>query len=361
MHFRCRSSRTPRVRSLEGRALLSAAGAVLVLAAGCRSAAPPGPVVNRPAPSASPLGPPGLPPVPAIVGAALVPRVQYPSDNQVISARDSNFVLGSVGSGDARLSINGRSVPLAPNGAFLAWLPIPPASAPRYDLMVTRGTDTVRQTVRVRYPTRLAIPATGPLLVDSSSLSPTRGVRAVPGEWLRVSVRAAGNARVHVELADGTKRPMVPLARLQASALLAASGQRDPIAPESAPTGDDVAATFATDVAAAALTKAARVVVVRGSDSALLIVPVVEVPAPNGRLLGVLRSRNTVGSDTDQVVNARTIPDGTYKWLLLPGTVLEVTGRQNGATRVRLDDALDVWVASEDIVALPDGSAMPGA
>jgi N-acetylmuramoyl-L-alanine amidase len=75
--------------------------------------------------------------------------------------------------------------------------------------------------------------------------------------------------------------------------------------------------------------------------------------------VGVLRSLNAVGSDTDRVVHARTIPDGTYKWLLLPGTALEITGRQGGSTRVRLDAALDVWVANEDIVALPEGSALP--
>lgn len=152
---------------------------------------------------------------------------------------------------------------------------------------------------------------------------------------------------------------MVPLARLQASALLASRGQRDPIAADVVPSGDDMTVTFATDVEAAALTKAARVVASRGRDSVRLAVPVVEVPAPNARLLGILRSRNTAGSDTDQVVNARTVPDGTYKWLLMPGTVVDITGRQNTSTRVRLDDALDVWVASDDIVVLPEGSAMP--
>ena len=68
----------------------------------------------RPVPSA----PAGLPPVPAIKGAPIVAHVQYPADNQLITSRDSNFVLGSVGSGDAHLSINGIEVPLAPNGAF---------------------------------------------------------------------------------------------------------------------------------------------------------------------------------------------------------------------------------------------------
>ncbi len=369
MHFRCRGAWALSFRSPVAAALFSALGAAIMLASGCRSTAPSGPApAGSPTPSpaaapsasrSAPLVPAGLPPVPPIVGAALAPRLQYPSDNQVLAARDSNFVFGSVGTGDAQLLINGLTVPLAPNGAFIAWLPVPPASAPRYELVASRGADTVRRTVRVRFPSRLAIPATGRLLVDSASLFPTRGVRAGATEWMRVSIRAAANARVHLELADRSRRPMVPLARLQASALLASRGQRDPIAADVVPSGDDMTVTFATDVEAAALTKAARVVASRGRDSVRLAVPVVEVPAPNARLLGILRSRNTAGSDTDQVVNARTVPDGTYKWLLMPGTVVDITGRQNTSTRVRLDDALDVWVASDDIVVLPEGSAMP--
>jgi N-acetylmuramoyl-L-alanine amidase len=50
---------------------------------------------------------------------------------------------------------------------------------------------------------------------------------------------------------------------------------------------------------------------------------------------------------------------GTYKWQLMPGTVLEVTGRQNGFTRVQLDDQLQVWVDSDEITMLPEGTALP--
>jgi len=294
-----------------------------------------------------------------VTGATLAPRLQYPADNQLIAARDSNFVLGSVGSGDIRLSINGVDVPIAPNGAFIAWLPLPPVSAPAYELVASRGADTVRQRVRVRYPTRRPIPATGPLLVDSTSVLPARNVRALPDEWVRVGVRAAASSRVQVELADGTRRPLVALARLQASALSATSANRTLTAVEPAANGEDTGLLYATDVRASQLTSAARLIINRGTDSARLTVPVVEVLSPLTRRVGVLRSLNAVGSDTDRVVHARTIPDGTYKWLLLPGTALEITGRQAGSTRVRLDETLDVWVATDELVELPEGSALP--
>ena len=325
--------------------------------------------------------PGALPPVPRVAGAALVPRVQYPSDNQLITSRDSNFVLGSVGSGDARLVINGLSVTPAANGAFIAWLANPPATAPRYDLVVTRGADTARLTVKVRYPTRVVLSATGALLADSTTVQPSRGVRAQADDWLRVSVRAAANTVVQLELADSTRRPLVPLARLQASALRAVAGDRDPIAPlpptagagsgsasasgsaqalsGSLASGEDIGTVFATDVRADDLSASTRLIVSRDSTRSVLTVPTVDIASRRVRRLGVLRSANLVGSDTDRVVHARTIPDGTYKWILLPGTVLEITGKQAGSTRVRLDDGLDVWVANEDVVALPDGSAAP--
>ena len=301
----------------------------------------------------------GLPPVPAVRGEPLAPRLQYPSDNQLLAVRDSTFVLGSIGSGDAQLTINGVAVPVAPNGAFIAWLPIPPATAPRYDLVATRGADTARRTVRVRYPTRVALPATGPRLLDSTSVAPAPRMMARADEWVRVSVRAAANARVEVELPDGARRPLLRIAQQRAIAARAAEGPGNPIVEEPLPTAGDVGVTMATDLPAALLSAGAKVVASRGSDTVRLAVPAVQLSTAQERTLGVLRTTNRIGADTDHVVHGRTIPDGTYKWLLLPGTVLEITGKQNGSTRVRLDAALDVWVANEDIVALPAGSPLP--
>ncbi|HEY8850957.1 MAG TPA: hypothetical protein VIM36_02170, partial [Gemmatimonadaceae bacterium] len=57
--------------------------------------------------------------------------VVYPKPEQMLTVRDSNFIFGSVGSGDAALRINGVPVPVWPNGAFIGWLAVPPDSAPR--------------------------------------------------------------------------------------------------------------------------------------------------------------------------------------------------------------------------------------
>jgi N-acetylmuramoyl-L-alanine amidase len=287
----------------------------------------------------------GLPAIPLVRGAKIVLRVQYPDSNHLLTSRDSNFVLGSVGSGDVQLAINGEAVPVAPNGAFLAYLANPPASAAHYSLVATRGTDTVRFVRPIRYATRTPLLATGPLRVDSASLLPGRGWWARREDLMRVSIRAPRNATVWIDVRESGKRPLL------APPLVGAV--RD---------SGDVATVFATELAAHLLAdsvRAARVVIARGSDTVRLAVPAVRALSPDMRQLAMLRVTNAVGADTDQVVNARTIPDGTYKWLLMPGTVLPVVGRQQGFTRLALDDALDAWVANGDLTLLPEGTALP--
>lgn len=99
------------------------------------------------------------------VDGPLAVKVVYPRPRQVIAVRDSNFLLGSVGSGDAKLTINGANVPVNPNGSFLAWLPVPPRENFKYDMVATKGADTARNSLDVAYPRPPANPAPPPTLV----------------------------------------------------------------------------------------------------------------------------------------------------------------------------------------------------
>jgi len=186
----------------------------------CTPAAAP-PVVAPPAPLPVPRpfveGPPelvpGLPPMPAVVNAPLQLVVRYPEAGQTLAVRDSNFLLGSVGSGDVRLVINGTEVPVAPNGAFLAWLPVPPADAPRYALLAVRGGDTARLEVPVRFPGRARLPA-GALVVDQAALAPEPGSWARPEAYVRVAVRAAEQAAVELTILAGSEVDILADGRL---------------------------------------------------------------------------------------------------------------------------------------------------
>lgn len=141
------------------------------------SAAPPQPSPPRPtapvpsragaarAASAAEPAPP-LPPIPSVDGQLRI-NVIYPPPNHDLAVRDSNFILGSVGSGLAELTINGAPVQVQPNGAFLAWLPVPPLDRPRYDLVASKGGESVTATVPVRRRDRSqVVPAAPVVTVD---------------------------------------------------------------------------------------------------------------------------------------------------------------------------------------------------
>lgn len=105
------------------------------------------PLVPAPVPPASPK----LPPVPEVRGPLHI-SVAYPKPEQLLTVRDSNFIFGTLGTGDAALRINGVAVPVWPNGAFMGWLPVPPDSAPRYELLASAGTERARLILPIRIP-----------------------------------------------------------------------------------------------------------------------------------------------------------------------------------------------------------------
>ena len=84
---------------------------VVLLAASCRPVAAPSIPTPVPIPPLvpAPLPPPNpkLPPVPDVRGPLQI-SVTYPKPDQMLTVRDSNFIFGSVGTGDAALQIPKR-------------------------------------------------------------------------------------------------------------------------------------------------------------------------------------------------------------------------------------------------------------
>ncbi|HEX2721501.1 MAG TPA: hypothetical protein VHM24_01185, partial [Gemmatimonadaceae bacterium] len=56
---------------------------------------------------------PALPAVPLVTGPLAI-KVIYPTAGQLIQSKDSNFIFGTVGTGEAGLSINGVLTPVWP-------------------------------------------------------------------------------------------------------------------------------------------------------------------------------------------------------------------------------------------------------
>lgn len=141
--------------------VVALAGALLVAAcAGAPASPAAAPVPSRPVPAApdsTPVAPvtpvrPVLPAFPRVIGALAI-DVVAPPEGHLLGARDSTFIFGSVGTGDAALTINGAAVQVNPNGSFMAYLPVPGDSA--YRLLATRpGGDTATAVRAVRFPSR---------------------------------------------------------------------------------------------------------------------------------------------------------------------------------------------------------------
>jgi N-acetylmuramoyl-L-alanine amidase len=276
--------------------------------------------------------------MPAVEGPLAI-RVVYPPAQHLIESRDSNFIFGSIGNGRATLTINGAPAKVYPNGSFLAFVANPPSSSPRYDLVAIAGNDTARAShpVRVQDP-RPVLALTGPLVVDTTSITP-RAPATAPmllrsDERVRVTVRAPTNAAVWAAWPSGSQW-LVPTA------------------------GDSLSGSgFGADISARLLHDGATVYVARGTDTlryALLRPDLLDTLSTRMVRAGDIPLR----PDTDRVINARPVPGGTYKWFLLPGTALELTGKMGGFTRVRLDSGLEIWLADGDVVPLPSGTPVP--
>lgn len=275
------------------RAMVRIAGALctLALAVACT------PRVSSTAAPAE--GTPNLPPIPLVTGTLSL-RVVYPTANALIQSRDSNFIFGSVGNGNAALTINGTSVRVYPNGAFLGWLPIPTQDSARYEIVATLAADTVR----LSHPVRLLPPLVTPL--DTTARDSTVRDSAAPPSPGGDTLRAAPGSR----LDSVREAPAIPANRDTLRSVVA------PVAP-----------------------------VARDSTPAFVSVGGLAV--------------DSLPADTDRVVIVRPTPGGTYKWFLLPGTVLQTAGREGDFVRVRLDAQLDAFVASADATPAPLVTSAP--
>src|SRR3954468_1969491 len=339
--------------------------------------------------------------IPAHSREPIALRVVYPAPEDRVRVRDSSFLLGSVGSRDVQLTINGSKVRVWPDGAWLAWLPFPPDSVMQFRFAATRAGDTTQMLYLVRRDQRF-LPGevhSGAVWLDSMSLSP-RGQAWVPAnEYVTLSVRAAEGASVRIHLPDGSTLPLLP--------------QRQPeeVLPAIRAFEHDTTKLLTPD-------EVRYVGVVRGrrmgpdpgpvlrelsgpllqmlGRAALRCVTGGRCPSPYGELLpagsswavveaalqgDTVRVRwplqialldslpivtefddDTTGTgQTDSLTPGRAVPGGPYEWFFPTGTRALISARINEDLRVRLSPDADAWVPSADARPLPPGLPPPYA
>src|SRR5204863_7373 len=135
--------------------------------------------------------------------------VVYPKTTDVVQSRDSAFLFGSAGRGDAVLTVNGTPVAVHPNGAWIAWLPLPDDTIAPFRIVATAAGDSQVVEFKARVAPRFHPPQGRAAWVDTLSFAPAGTLALPPGEGMRLAVRAAPGATVRLRTPSGTVVPLV--------------------------------------------------------------------------------------------------------------------------------------------------------
>jgi len=261
---------------------------------------------------------------------------------------------------------------VAPDGAFLAWLPLPDDTIAVFHLVADLGTQHASLDWSVRLPARFHPPAQG-LWLDPASLRPWGEVWAQGGEEIRVEARAAPGASVAVRLPDGRTFPLAPdpepvatygpferrPGRLAAQASLRFAGTV-PAVPLGAPLPPLTAVFVPADPLGT--TAGAAVVASLGADTVVAPLPLRIALVDGGALPVVILDDDPArtGKTRGAVVGAPS-PRGTFNWFFANGTPAALDGRAGDQVRVRLSRESVAWVSVGDVASvLPAGTPPPG-
>jgi N-acetylmuramoyl-L-alanine amidase len=316
-----------------------------------------------------------LPPVAPVRGPLAI-RVMYPAPDAVLQIRDSSFLFGTAGSGDARVTVNGQPARVWPNGAWLAYVALPLDSV----MPIRIEARTTADSAVLDYPIRRLVPDAGRLTVgaawvDTLSLMPTGRLWLSQGEYVTLGVRAAEGAQVRLRLPDGTAVPLNP----QPGTLEVPAGVRafdrdtsrlqTPVVRDrfvgllrGRAVGPDPGPVLPLPFALVPLDTAWAVVeAIVGADTARARWPLQATVLDSLPLVAELADDTTQGSVPDSMTVGRAVPGGTYAWFFPTGTRAAVTGRRNDDLRLRLSRDAEAWVPVAEARPIARGGPAPAA
>jgi len=303
-------------------------------------------------------------PRPSSVAASREPlhiTIVYPDTAEPIQAQDSSFLFGSVGRGrgDVALSINGFPVHVAPNGSWLAWIPLPNDSLAHFQIVARAGIGVEQQDTT--FVARIAQPYRPPpgvsVWIDTTSFTPTDTLAFPAGEGVRLSVRAAPGARVRLRM-EGTKGEVwfVPDTLPGEPAWGVRAFGTDTSAYRLPPAADRYVAWLPATSLCDAIVEA-----IVGTDTARAIWPLVLDTLDRARPSVVVLNDDTAHTGkTDSLTVGKAVPYGTYNWFFPLGTTSVATARWGSQTRLQLSRGAIAWVNTADVVPLAPGTPPPG-
>ena len=354
------------------RALLGACLLAACAGRGTAPTVPPAAAAVAPGGDTVPVGP-KLPGMTAARGP-LALRVVYPPPDAILQVRDSSFVFGTAGSGEAQVLVNGQPARVWPNGAWLAWVALPADSL--FFLAVEARTSA--DSARLLHPLRRSLPdagrmTAGSVWVDTLSLAPRGRVWLRRDEYLTLAARASEGAEVRLRLADGTLVPLVaqPQPLDVPAAIRAFDGDTgklvSPVVRDryvgllrGRPVGPDPGSPLPLPVAGSPLdTTWAVLETILGADTARVRWPLQLAVLDTLPLVAEFDDDTAHTGITDSMTIGRAVPGGTYAWFFPTGTRAAVSGRWNDDLRLRLSAGAEAWVPVADAVPLGPGGPAP--
>jgi N-acetylmuramoyl-L-alanine amidase len=331
---------------------------------------------ERPSPLADSAGAAAdhLPAVPTIRGP-LALAVTYPPNGAVVDAGDSTFILGTTGSGDATLTINGAPVRVWPNGAWIAWVALAADTIARLDLRAATPRDSASLPYELRRASRFVPPPEG-VWIDSTSLTPRGRVWIGPDEYLTLAAHAAPGARVHLRLPSGTIVPLVPdpsradppeavrafgWDTLKLDTPLRTDRYRGILRGRALGTDPGPLLAVGTTPRAEPSWQRAELIAITGSDTARVEWPLQIALLDTVPVVAVVDDDPARRGGGDGITVGRSAGGGTYTWFFPAGTRVRVSGRVNDDLRLTLADGLDAWIPAAEATPLPGGTPLPRA
>ena len=313
-----------------------------------------------------------LPPIPFADGDLSL-EVGYPSEGAALATRDRNFLFGSTGSGRAQLTVNAVPVEVAPNGGFLAFLPVPPDGV--YRLVAERDGVTATLERTVRLPPSPPPPPEG-LAIMAGSGYPSGSAAAGPGEPIEVGFRGTPGGDAWLVFSGGDRVCLVEAGALEVAADTGGALVAQP--PEARPAPRRATVRYEGVLPARAVAAAeaevprpavgelppeaegARFELILGADT-------VRTPLRlNLAILSPERPRVAAAfpppdAPPDWRARGRNDIAGPYHFFWPEGTVLRITGERDGMLRVGLAPARSAWVPAGEVRLLAEGTPPPGA
>lgn len=287
-----------------------------------------------------------LPDIDSVTGP-LDLTVVYPAEGAVIQASDSTFMFGSTGSGDAGLTINGAPVDVEPNGAWLAWVALPPDSIMRFELRATTPRGSREAVLTARRPRRFHPPAAGPW-IDTTSLAPSVPVVMPEHEPVELRVRASPGATVALVLAGGSRVPFAAETSLDEVPWGVRAFGRDTAALQRGLSNDRYVGVLAEGALGGAAGSAGTLEVVLGTDTLRTAWPVSLARMPVTGYAVELDDDVEGTGNGDGVVIGRALPGGTYHWFWPNGTRARATGQRGADLRLELAPGVEAWVPASE-------------